>query len=413
MAREEHLKLLRSGREAWNNWRDKEGKVSPDLENADLSGIALININLIGGKLRGANLSSSRLNDSTFDGSDLRKAILRGVDLRGASLRRANLAGADLAGANLGEAKLRDEDKRIIRQHQELLKESTSLAVLSEEEYRSSGIREAEHRALDPLGCDLREANLTRANIIRTNLSGADLSNANLSRAKLIATNLSRAVLRETNFSQAKIGWVTFGTNDLSSAKGLISVTHAGPSSLGIDTIYNSRFNIPEAFLRGCGVHEGFLSYMHSRFGNETQFYSCFISYAKGDQRFAERLHTKLQNSGVRCWFAPEDLKIGEVFRDKIYESIKGYDKLLLILSESSVTSQWVGYEVEAALERETIEKRVVLFPIQIDDALTNTETSWALAIRPRHIGDFRKWKSRISYQKAFERLLRDLKAEA
>ena len=30
-----------------------------------------------------------------------------------------------------------------------------------------------------------------------------------------------------------------------------------------------------------------------------------------------------------------------------------------------------------------------------------------------RHIGDFNKWKDHDSYQKAFDRLLRDLKAEA
>jgi hypothetical protein len=31
---------------------------------------------------------------------------------------------------------------------------------------------------------------------------------------------------------------------------------------------------------------------------------------------------------------------------------------------------------------------------------------------RSRHIGDFTKWKDHDSYQKAFDRLLRDLKAE-
>jgi hypothetical protein len=30
---------------------------------------------------------------------------------------------------------------------------------------------------------------------------------------------------------------------------------------------------------------------------------------------------------------------------------------------------------------------------------------------RMRHIGDFRKWKEHDEYQKAFERLMRDLKA--
>jgi len=39
---------------------------------------------------------------------------------------------------------------------------------------------------------------------------------------------------------------------------------------------------------------------------------------------------------------------------------------------------------------------------------------AWAASIRrQRHIGDFSEWKDHDSYQKAFDRLLRDLKAEA
>jgi hypothetical protein len=34
-----------------------------------------------------------------------------------------------------------------------------------------------------------------------------------------------------------------------------------------------------------------------------------FSTYLAKDQEFAERLHADLQNKGVRCWFAPHDLK--------------------------------------------------------------------------------------------------------
>jgi hypothetical protein len=41
-------------------------------------------------------------------------------------------------------------------------------------------------------------------------------------------------------------------------------------------------------------------------------------------------------------------------------------------------------------------------------------ETGWpALIKRTRNIGDFTDWKNHEVYQKAFERLLRDLKAGA
>jgi hypothetical protein len=41
------------------------------------------------------------------------------------------------------------------------------------------------------------------------------------------------------------------------------------------------------------------------------------------------------------------------------------------------------------------------------------TDQAWAADIlRTRHIGDFSRWKDHDAYQQAFERLLRDLKAE-
>jgi hypothetical protein len=250
-------------------------------------------------------------------------------------------------------------------------------------------------------GSDLTGANLSESSLGKTDLSGA----------RIFYVNLDRADLSGANFSGVELSAASFGGNDLSKVKGLEMVTYSDPSHLGIDTVINSGGNIPEAFLRGCGASEGFITFARSLVGD---FHTCFISYSSKDQEFAERLHADLQDKGVRCWFAPEDLKIGDRFRDRIDESIRLHDKLLIILSENSVSSQWVGDEVEAAFERERRENRTVLFPIQIDGAVTESIIGWAAAIRRRrHIGDFTNWKSHDSYQKAFDRLLCDLKAEA
>ena len=153
--------------------------------------------------------------------------------------------------------------------------------------------------------------------------------------------------------------------------------------------------------------------------GQAIEFYSCFISYSSKDDEFAKRLHADLQQEGVRCWFAPEDLKIGERFRRSIEDAIRLHDKLLLILSEDSVNSTWVEDEVESALEKERKakergEERTVLFPIRLDSAVMETDAAWAASIRrTRHIGDFSAWKDHDAYQVAFQRLLRDLKSGA
>ena len=128
------------------------------------------------------------------------------------------------------------------------------------------------------------------------------------------------------------------------------------------------------------------------------------------DQAFAERLYADLQNKGVRCWYAPEDMKIGDEFRSRIDASIHLHDRLLLILSAHSLKSRWVQKEVETAFEKEEKDNRLVLFPIRLDDTVMQMDVGWAADIRrQRHIGNFTQWKEHDAYQQAFARLLRDL----
>jgi hypothetical protein len=95
---------------------------------------------------------------------------------------------------------------------------------------------------------------------------------------------------------------------------------------------------------------------------------------------FARRLHADLQNKGVRCWFAPENMKIGGPIRDTIDDAIRLRDKVLLVLSEASIGSTWVGNEVEKAFEEEQQRDGVVLFPVRVDDVITTTTASTAAA---------------------------------
>jgi hypothetical protein len=191
----------------------------------------------------------------------------------------------------------------------------------------------------------------------------------------------------------------------------LDTCTHRGPSVLDHRTLQRSG-RLPLAFLRGCGLPDRLIESLPSLLEEAIQYYSCFISYSSKDEAFAKRLHADLQNNGVRCWFAPEDMKIGDKFRQRIDEAIHFHERLLLILSETSVSSTWVEKDVETAFEKEQREKRTVLFPVRLDDAVMECHTGWSADIRrTRHIGDLRRWKDHDAYQQAFERVLRDLKA--
>jgi hypothetical protein len=231
---------------------------------------------------------------------------------------------------------------------------------------------------------------------------------ADLSEAKLDRANLTGALIVNTIFANV----------DLRGAIGLETVIHKGPSSIGIDTIYQSKGAIHLAFLRGAGVPENFIEYMASLFGAGIEFYSLFISYSTQDQEFAERLHADLQDKGVRCWFAPHKLHGGKKVYRQIDEAIRVYDKLLLILSEASMASEWVRTEIALARKREVEQKREVLFPIGLCPFRTIRKWEYfdsdigkdsAREIREFHIPDFSNWKGHDAYKLAFDRLLDDL----
>jgi hypothetical protein len=184
---------------------------------------------------------------------------------------------------------------------------------------------------------------------VRPDLRGADLSFANLNFADLSYTHLDSADLRGADFTHAGIGWTIFGNVDLQSVKVLATISHLGPSTIGVNTLERSQGNIPEIFLRGAGVSDNVIAYARSLAATPIEYYTCFISFSKKDQVFTERLYNDLQGNGVRCWYAPKELKIGDFYRHKIDESIRIHDKLLLVLSEHSIKSAWVEEEVQRA----------------------------------------------------------------
>ena len=144
---------------------------------------------------------------------------------------------------------------------------------------------------------------------------------------------------------------------------------------------------------------------------------SCFLSHSTNDAEFVVPLFAALDTEGVSCWYAPEDMKIGSDLRETLDMAIRRRDRLLLVLSENSVRSPWVQREVDRALDEERRRKQDgrmdwrVLFPIRLDDSIFNLDAGWASDLQRRHIGDFRNWRNHDSYQVAFQRLLRDLKA--
>jgi uncharacterized protein YjbI with pentapeptide repeats len=397
------FKLLGSGPNPWNKWRKEHHEVKVDFNGAKFEGFLARNLN--GLDFSGADISNAQFLHANLTHTNLSGSKGWDVYFREAELNNANLSNAQFIRANFFHAELQEANFNGANLSGANFRESTAI----EADLSGTNLTIA-----DFTGARLNGANLSRANIGGADFTGAYLSNSDFTRAQLFGTNITRAYLLHANFTNAIIGWTLFCEIDLRTVLGLETIEHRAPSSLGVDTILLSQGKLPPTFLHGCGLPETFITQIPALVSalEPIQFYSCFISYSSQDQEFADRLYADLQNKGVRCWLATKDLKIGDKFRFAIDESIRVHDKLLLVLSEHSVSSQWVEKEVETAMEREREQNRTVLFPVRLDDAVMEIKLGWPADVRrTRHIGDFTRWKEHDSYQKVFDRLLRDLKA--
>ena len=379
MANPEHLAKLEEGIDAWNEWR----KAHPGVQ-IDLGGAMLLFCRRGEIYLRNANLRLANLSRANLSGAGLRGANLIDANLSGALLSEANLTNANLQGAQLIDAHLID-------------------------------------------------ANLTRANLTRANLSRADLSRADLRGAILIG-----AILIGANLNQAMFWETGLGDTLLQNAKDLDEIRFIGPCVLDSRTIRKS-WPLPDSFLKGCGLSDweieaaklhqrGLTSHEQQEINHRVgqilagrldlllqpiQFFTCFISYSHQDEQVTKAIHKGLDRKGVRSWYAPEDLKIGDKILDRIDQAIRVHDKLLVILSEASISNEWVEDEVTTAFEEERKRKTTVLFPIRLDNAVMDSSEPWAAKVRQRHIGDFTNWQKKAGFNKAFERLIRDLEQGA
>ncbi|MDX1708609.1 MAG: toll/interleukin-1 receptor domain-containing protein [Desulfobacterales bacterium] len=377
MAIPQHLEVLKQGVAAWNQWRTENLDTEPDLAGSNLSKA----------DLKGANLSETDLRWADLTWADLGGANLNRADLRRANLSRAVFNMANLSDANLSETYLSGAD-------------------LSEADLKRAIFIRSDLASVDLSGADCQRADFRWAYLIK-----AKFNNANLTGANLIEANLTKAELKRSNLSEAFVAWSCFGDNNLSKTVGLDAVKHFGPSTIGIDTIYRSKGNIPEEFLRGAGVPEHFISYTGYLNEKAFKYNSCFISFSGNDRNFIEKIGDDLQREGIRCWYAPEEMKMGDAIRQQVDQLIRIQDKLIVVLSKFSVESQWIQKEVAAAIEEERNRNRSVLFALRLDNGRMDTEKDWLDVLQKTHdIYDFTAWQNWEAYFTQFSRLVKDLR---
>jgi len=368
MANEEQLEILAKGVDVWNKWR----KENPDIA-IDLSDVVL----------RGDNLS--RINFS--------RANLTAVDFTEINLTKANLIEAKLGASFDGDP----------------------------------GNADQQHWGWGEASVILARANLEEADLRLADLSRANLAQVNLSRTNLVLANLSGAYLGGSDFWGAGLNNTMFGGSNLSNVKGLEDVDHIGPSHISTDTFALSKGKIPEVFLKGCGLSDWEIETVklyNPELSNDErnkilyriydlqasqaiQISPLFISYSHADALFVNKLESQLSAKGIRYWRDIHDMKAGRMEK-QIDRAIRQNPTVLLILSEHSLSSDWVEHEVRTAREQEKDMGRDVLCPVALDDSWKDSK--WPKRIMEQimeyNILDFSEWEDDSKFDGMFRKLI-------
>ena len=239
--------------------------------------------------------------------------------------------------------------------------------------------------------------------------------------------NLSNAVLRGANLSGSVIEATVFSDIDLRTTLGLEKVEHLGPSTIGTDTLQLSQGKIPEVFLRGCGLSDWEIEtakLYNPNLSNEEindiqykiydlratraiQISPLFISYSHSDNEFVDRMEVQLNKKGIRFWRDVHDMKAGRM-ETQIDRAIRQNPTMLLILSEHSLASDWVEYEVHTARGLEKEMSRDVLCPVALDDSWKSSRWPERLIeqITEYNILDFSEWQDDAKFDNIFHRLI-------
>jgi hypothetical protein len=95
-----------------------------------------------------------------------------------------------------------------------------------------------------------------------------------------------------------------------------------------------------------------------------------FISHSAQDKKVSETICAALEQSGIRCWIAPRDVRAGKSFPGEITRAIQQSKVMLLIFSRHSNSSEQVLREVQLAVDSHLPIVRLRIEDIPLSDDL-------------------------------------------
>ena len=88
-----------------------------------------------------------------------------------------------------------------------------------------------------------------------------------------------------------------------------------------------------------------------------------FISYKSENAEYADALHEKFQQNGIKCWLDTNNIRTAKNFAQEIIDGLNEAKVIVLIYSKEADKSPYVYREIETAFEAN---KHIV--PLKIDD---------------------------------------------
>lgn len=101
-----------------------------------------------------------------------------------------------------------------------------------------------------------------------------------------------------------------------------------------------------------------------------------FISHSSKDKKFVRLLKDGLLENNIETWFDEDQLDLGDKLINKLENALDDSSHLVIVLSSTSVNSEWVKFELKKAIENNRTGLNSKIIPIKYKQCEIPTELS-------------------------------------
>jgi uncharacterized protein YjbI with pentapeptide repeats len=249
MANKDHLAILESGIKNWNQWRETNPTIIPDLREAllfgkDFTSADFRKVDFSGADFRECNFERTVFDEAKLSGANLARAKLRTAsfvktDFHGAELSNSVFSGADLSLATLKSAQLYEA---------EFIGSVLNVAAFDEAfllkaNFRNANLNNASFREADARMAEFTDANLECSIFVEANLYLAKFTRANLRGADLRFAQVVKTTFAEADLTGSFVHGISVWTIDLTNTtQNDLIITEPGETPLTVDNLEVAQF---------------------------------------------------------------------------------------------------------------------------------------------------------------------------